>query len=153
MQVHLDGLKIRRWREGRCWSQEHLAGVAGIGLRTIQRIENGDKASRESLMALAAAFDIDAMALVLDAKRDAEQAADIGRAKGIAIFRLVFWIHLASFAFGMLLFAAICFVVGAPVMKWAAIWWAVGLAAHGLAVVIASLVSRHMQDEQAERAS
>lgn len=144
MQVQLDGLKVRRWREERCWSQEHLAEVAGIGLRTVQRVENGDKASRESVMALAGAFDVDAMALVLDTKRDVEQAVDAERARGVAIFRLVFWIHLASYAFGLLLFAAISVVVGAPVMKWAAIWWGVGLAAHALAVVIASLVSRHL---------
>ena len=90
MQIQPDAAKIRRWREERCWSQEHLAEAAGIGLRTVQRIENGDKASRESLMALAVAFDVDAMALTLDARTEAAKAVRADRAKGIAALRLSF---------------------------------------------------------------
>ena len=38
MTFKVDAAKIRRWREERQWSQEHLADLAGIGLRTIQQI-------------------------------------------------------------------------------------------------------------------
>ena len=41
MQMQVNSEKIRRWREERCWSQEHLAEVSGISLRTVQRLENG----------------------------------------------------------------------------------------------------------------
>ena len=54
MQFYADAAKIKRWREERHWSQEHLADLAGIGLRTIQRVEQGEKASGETLKALAA---------------------------------------------------------------------------------------------------
>ena len=56
MAFKADAEKIKRWREERHWSQEHLAELAGIGLRTLQRIEKGEPAAKETLMALASAF-------------------------------------------------------------------------------------------------
>ena len=145
MQFNPDSSKIKRWRDERCWSQEHLASVAGIGLRTIQRIENGDKASRESLMALASAFGVDVMALTVDAKSEAAKMVHDERLKGIAALRLSFWINLASYVFGMVLFAGISLGVGGHewVMRWPMIWWTVGVAGHGLAVVLVELVTRY----------
>jgi len=40
------------------WSQEQLAEISGLGIRTIQRIEREDKCSLESKMALASAFSL-----------------------------------------------------------------------------------------------
>jgi transcriptional regulator with XRE-family HTH domain len=142
MKLSPDGAKVRRWREERCWSQEHLAEAAGIGLRTVQRIENGEAASRESVMALAAAFNVDAMALQVDTRSEAANTRRAEKVRGIAAFRLSFYIHLASWVFGMILFAGISIGVGSFVMRWAAIWWTVGLAGHALGVVIAQLVAR-----------
>lgn len=48
---------IRNLRIKRGWSQEQLAEVSGVSSRTIQRIENGGKASLESLKCLAAVFE------------------------------------------------------------------------------------------------
>mgnify|MGYP000642752361 CR=1 FL=1 len=56
MQINTDAKKIKRWREERSWSQDRLAEAAGLSLRTVQRIENGESASRDSVMALAAAL-------------------------------------------------------------------------------------------------
>ena len=47
---------VRKWREQRAWSQDHLAEVTGLSLRTIQRVEAEGKASNETRMALASAF-------------------------------------------------------------------------------------------------
>jgi transcriptional regulator with XRE-family HTH domain len=58
MDVQVDGELIRTEREKRAWSQEHLAGAAGIGARTVQRIEAGGTASYETVRAISAAFDI-----------------------------------------------------------------------------------------------
>jgi transcriptional regulator with XRE-family HTH domain len=41
----------------RHWSQEQLAEMSGLSVRTIQRIENGENAGLESLKSLAAVFD------------------------------------------------------------------------------------------------
>ena len=66
MTYKADTAKIKRWREERHWSQEHLADMAGVGLRTLQRIENGQQASADSLKALASAFQVDVTALYVD---------------------------------------------------------------------------------------
>ena len=44
-------------REVRKWSQEQLAGVSKLNVRTIQRVENGDPSSTDTRRALARAFD------------------------------------------------------------------------------------------------
>ena len=58
MDVQVDSDLIRSERERRAWSQEHLAGAAGIGVRTIQRIEATGVASYESVRAMSAALEI-----------------------------------------------------------------------------------------------
>jgi transcriptional regulator with XRE-family HTH domain len=63
MDVHVDRDLIRSEREKRAWSQEHLAGAAGIGARTIQRIEATGIASYESVRAISAALEMPVGAL------------------------------------------------------------------------------------------
>ncbi|ALR77864.1 helix-turn-helix domain-containing protein [[Enterobacter] lignolyticus] len=50
--------KFREYRLARAWSQEQLAEMAGLSTRTVQRIENGEQASLETLSALAAVFEV-----------------------------------------------------------------------------------------------
>jgi transcriptional regulator with XRE-family HTH domain len=63
MDMKVDSSYIKAQRERRAWSQEHLAEVAGLGLRTIQRIEKTGAASYESARSLAAVFGMDVAAL------------------------------------------------------------------------------------------
>lgn len=49
---------IKSLRLSRAWSQEQLAELSSLSVRTIQRIENGGQASLETLSAIAAAFDL-----------------------------------------------------------------------------------------------
>jgi len=58
MDMKVDSKLIRSLREQRAWSQEHLAEVSGLGLRTIQRIESTGAAAYESARALAAVLDV-----------------------------------------------------------------------------------------------
>jgi transcriptional regulator with XRE-family HTH domain len=58
MDMKIDGEKVRRERQQRAWTQEHLAGATGVSLRTIQRIETTGTASYDSLNALAAVFSL-----------------------------------------------------------------------------------------------
>lgn len=51
---------IRKYRTERLWSQEQLAEMTGLGLRTIQRLESRGSGSQESIKALAAVFEVDA---------------------------------------------------------------------------------------------
>ena len=50
---------VKKEREERAWTQTHLASVAEVNLRTIQRLEKDGSASFETLMAVAAAFEMD----------------------------------------------------------------------------------------------
>jgi len=50
---------IKKMRLEHHWSQEQLAEMSGLNVRTIQRIENGENAGLESLKALGAVFEVD----------------------------------------------------------------------------------------------
>lgn len=57
---------FRAYRLARAWSQEQLAEMAGLSTRTVQRIENGEQASLETLSALAAVFEVSITELTND---------------------------------------------------------------------------------------
>ena len=147
MAFKVDADKIKRWREERHWSQEHLADLAGLGLRTVQRIEKGEGASKESLMALAAAFDVEAIALAADPDVTASEIIFRKNDKVRRTARLLFKMHLAAFVLGAIVFMAIGMSVGNFLyMSLPLIWWTVGLASHGLTVVMVELITR-FQDQ------
>lgn len=50
---------IRLFREVRHWSQEQLAEISGLNVRTIQRVEQSEPASFDTKRALARAFELD----------------------------------------------------------------------------------------------
>jgi len=83
MDMRIDAKRIRAERERRAWSQEHLAIVSGLGLRTIQRIEKTGAASFESARALAAVLEIDVAEL-----RVAREEPTPARASATTRFRL-----------------------------------------------------------------
>ena len=68
----IDADKIKRLRVERTWTQEHLAEVAGISYRTVQRIEATGKAGMESIRALANIFGIDSGDLFRPAAKASE---------------------------------------------------------------------------------
>ena len=78
MDMRVDPKRIRAERERRAWSQEHLATVSGLGLRTIQRIEKTGAASFESALALAAVFEVSVadLRIVRDDAPTADRAGD-----------------------------------------------------------------------------
>lgn len=53
------GTRVKEERLKRGWTQEHLAEVADITVRTIARIEKGEAQGLESLMAIAAVFEME----------------------------------------------------------------------------------------------
>ncbi|MBU1346659.1 MAG: helix-turn-helix domain-containing protein [Alphaproteobacteria bacterium] len=147
MTFKTDTAKIKRWREERHWSQEHLAELSGIGLRTLQRIETGQQASDETLKALANAYQIDVSALAVDPEVEAINILQARNAKIRSGLRLSLWIHLAGYAVGMAVFVAISVGVGAFVMKWPLIWWTVGAISHVATVVIVEQATLYQERE------
>ncbi|MBX9403448.1 DUF805 domain-containing protein [Lysobacter sp. BMK333-48F3] len=63
--MHVNSARLRELRIARQWSQEQLAQLSGLNLRTIQRLESGAKISTESLRALAAVFEVPAESLLV----------------------------------------------------------------------------------------
>ena len=55
--MELRGDKVKDMRLANNWTQQHLAEVCNVSLRTIQRVENKGTASLETVMALCVAFD------------------------------------------------------------------------------------------------
>lgn len=51
------GIRVRRLRSAKAWTQENLADAAGVSPRTVQRAEDGQM-SAETLRCLARAFDV-----------------------------------------------------------------------------------------------
>ena len=58
MDMKIDVVLLKTERENRAWSQDHLASAAGLGLRTVQRIEKTRIASYQSVQSLAAALSL-----------------------------------------------------------------------------------------------
>ena len=56
MRIDPDFVKSERQKRG--WSQEQLAALAGLGVRTIQRLESTGVASNESARSLASVFEV-----------------------------------------------------------------------------------------------
>ncbi len=66
MDIMINLELVKNLRKQKSWSQDQLASISGISLRTVQRIEKEGTCSLESKKALASAFGIDAADLELD---------------------------------------------------------------------------------------
>lgn len=63
--MYVNSIRLRELRLARQWSQDQLAALSGLNLRTIQRLESGAKISSESLRALAAVLEVPAESLLI----------------------------------------------------------------------------------------
>ncbi|MBB3166966.1 2TM domain-containing protein [Simiduia aestuariiviva] len=136
---------IRKLRLQKGWSQEQLAQVSGLSVRTIQRIERGQTPGLETMKSLAAVFDVELSALrqeepdmtpenlnvlrqnMTEEEKDAlEYVRDL---KG-------FYSNLGSYV----IFIAFLFFVNLATspnylwVVWPALGWGIGVAIHGLNV-------------------
>ena len=101
---------IKQLRDRRGWTQEQLAECCGLNVRTIQRVESGNKASLETLQSLASVFEVNISTLteeitVIDKK--SEEWKELPwwfRANMFGIYtkRDVVWIELAVLVVGIL---------------------------------------------------
>ena len=135
---------IQKLRLQRGWSQEQLAEISGLSVRTIQRLERGQTASVESLKALGAAFEIDFSALKepdMDATAS-PTALSADEALALAHVRKLrgFYIHLAQYCIVIAFLAAINLLTARHYQLqnlwfiWAALGWGVAVLFHGLRV-------------------
>ena len=113
---------VRRLRMERGWTQEHLARLTGLSVRSIQRIERGQSCSLETQNALAAVFEIERSIF----NPEPANLRAIEYAKGLKGFLG----H--SYLFGA--FAIVGLVIGfrRPEVSWCLVGWSIGLLCHGL---------------------
>ncbi len=134
---------IQKLRLQRGWSQQQLADLSGLSVRTVQRIEQGQVASTESLKSLAAVFEIDFSTLqepgmniitapASPAAFDADEAlafAQVRKLKG-------FYLHLAQYVVVLTLLLGINLWTRPQYLwvGWVAMGWGIGVLFHGLRV-------------------
>ncbi|GAA6155842.1 MAG: 2TM domain-containing protein [Alphaproteobacteria bacterium] len=147
---------IRKLRIDKGWSQETLAEVSGLSVRTIQRLERGDKASLETLTALAAVFEVDVPTLSTEAPMYTPNELSKEERRAIRYVRdlKAFYSHAATYAvviFG--LFIINLFTgISTPWFIWPMLGWGVGVAAHGLSVFeVMSLFSPDWEKREIEK--
>jgi len=139
--MKIDPSVLRKLRDERSWTQEHLAGVSGVSLRTIQRIEREGSASADTRLALAAAFGVDVALFASKSEGPAarahhpDPAAESAASSGLrrSFLRHAFvYVAVCSFlvyrdwsASGTLTWA-----------QWPLLGWGFGLAMHGWRTVV-----------------
>lgn len=129
---------IQKLRLQKGWSQEQLAEISGLSVRTIQRLERGQTGSLESMNALAAVFETD-----LDRLKEPSMDAprpDVRPDEALALAHVrkvkAFYVHLAQYLIVIPLLAVINLVTypGYLWFVWPALGWGLGVFAHGASV-------------------
>jgi transcriptional regulator with XRE-family HTH domain len=143
---------IQKLRLQRGWSQEQLAELSGLSVRTIQRLERGQSASVESLKALGAAFEIDfsqlkepEMSMIAETPENSDKTGSATfkslspeEALALAHVRKLkgFYFHLTLFVIVISFLAIVNLMTSHHYLwfLWAASGWGIGLLIHGMRV-------------------
>lgn len=129
---------VRKLRLEKGWSQEQLAEICNLNVRTIQRIERGQKASLETLNALAVVFDVDVSDLTREADMTQKAAISTEEEQAMMYVRDIkgFYSHLLKFVIVIFCLFIINLITSPHYywVIWPAIGWGIGLLFHGLNV-------------------
>jgi hypothetical protein len=87
--MRIDPRRIKIERARRAWSQQHLATVSGLSLRTVQRAEQSGLASYETASALAACLEVPVASLA------GADTLPVGRAPGM-VRKSTAWLGMAT---------------------------------------------------------
>ena len=141
-------MQVQKLRLQRGWSQQQLAELSGLSVRTIQRIENGSAASTESLKSLASVFEIDfsilssepAMPDTPTPNSPSTHTPSASHQEQLALLEVRklkgFYLHLAQY---VVVIAALCAInlLTTPHrlwFYWAALGWGIGILAHAATI-------------------
>jgi transcriptional regulator with XRE-family HTH domain len=130
---------VQKLRLQRGWSQQQLAELSGLNVRTIQRIEKGQEPSVESLKSLAAVFNVEFSTLkeqgmdnVISESQSAEEILAFNQVRKLKGF----YIHLAQYV----LVIALLTVINALTtpnrwwVQWVIMGWGIGVFFHWLQI-------------------
>jgi len=104
--MQLNVSKIRQLRTDRGWTQQQLADICGLSLRTIQRVELQGIASLETTKSLAAAFELVHVQLK---QQDDQTTTSTSTSKPI----VPLWLLPLTFVMGAVFGAILLHVLGA----------------------------------------
>lgn len=147
---------IQKLRLQRGWSQEQLAAVSGLSVRTVQRLERGQPGSLESMNALAAAFEIDLSHLTEPTMQpletdhlDNDEALALKRVRNIKTF----YVRLFRYVLIVTALAAINLATNRDYLWfiWPAVAMGIGLAVHGVAVLGLPFLDGNWERRQVEK--
>ncbi len=129
---------VRKLRLEKGWSQEQLAEFCNLSVRTIQRIERGQKPSLETLNALAAVFEIDVSDVTMEADMTKKVTLTAEEEKALIYVRDIkgFYNHLIKYAIVIFCLFLIN-LFNSPNhywVIWPALGWGIGILCHGLNV-------------------
>ena len=126
---------VQKLRLQRGWSQQQLAELSGLNVRTIQRIEKGQEPSVESLKSLAAVFNVEFSTLkeqgmdnVISETQSAEEILAFNQVRKLKGF----YFHLVQYV----LVVSLLTVINALTMpkywwvQWVIMGWGVGVFFH-----------------------
>ena len=128
---------IQKLRLQRGWSQEQLAELSGLSVRTIQRLERGKTASVESLKALGAVFQID-FSTLQEPEMNPTVSQDVSADEALALAHVRnikdFYVHLAQYAVTIAFLAILNFSISPQYfwVVWVALAWGIGVLFHGI---------------------
>ncbi len=129
---------VRKLRLKRAWSQEQLAQFSGLNIRTIQRIERGQKAGLESLKSLAAVFEIELEDLLKEKKMENSKKYSEEENRVIEHVKDIkgFYSHLINYGMVILGLFIVNFITSPDYYWawWAAFGWGIGVVSHGISV-------------------
>lgn len=127
---------VRKLRLQRGWSQEQLATHSGLSIRTIQRIERGQKPGLESLKALAAVFETSVDQLQQEQDMNIDNSPDKQEQDAIDQVRAIkgFYSHLITYVLVISLLFVINLLTNPEYIWawWPAMGWGIGIVNHGL---------------------
>ena len=129
---------VRKLRLQKGWSQEQLAEMSGLSVRTIQRIERGKKAGLESLKSLAAVFDVELSNLYEDTEMQSDETMTWEEQRALEYVRDVkgFYSSLVTFLIVVpALFLMNYFLTPGYFWAWWVLFgWGIGIVSHALSV-------------------
>jgi transcriptional regulator with XRE-family HTH domain len=130
---------VQKLRLQHGWSQEQLADLSGVSVRTIQRIEQGKPASAESLKNLGAVLDVPFQNLRNTEMISETFSASISNDEALALRKTRklrgFYIHAMQFLVIIAVLSVInYFTSDYPWVLWTILGWGSGLVFHALRV-------------------
>ena len=129
---------VRKLRLQRGWSQDQLADMSGLNVRTVQRIERGKAASLESLKSLAAVFETDITDLQPENDMNKPNQLSYEEERAMEYVRELkgFYMHVISFVIVIPCLYGLNLMISDYMWIWWVVFgWGLGLVLHGVSLM------------------